>query len=490
MSVGTIIDSIVNQLLQYDLDGTNIVVNAQNSDITLSLIKSFYKTKIISIVEDETNLKKKILLLNAKLPAIRGKIEKINIDLTQKNIIYADIVKYISEQMIKINSLIIKSFTTETSLAEMNMLYEETSKLESNLITMCSQIKTSFSLQYENIIIARVNEQITGIDQCIEKICEEETYDVNEEVLVSYGTIAQLLKGMVGKFDKITNSNVKTLLANKIISSYLLYTKVFINQNTSNDINMLMISTIGKIKDLLIGDKFIIGYGEKKEITNVYRKYGDLENSIRYKIVSCYTIPIHEILLSCAASHSYTDCPNKIRNVLNKITFSNKINESNVIFVWNDIINTLVNSLIKSFIEYENIFTTDFISVADIVTGELIDVVALVFPKMEAGELVTYKTSIFSKTKTFIRFIKLCVSEQQELKKGDTKEMNQQFIKDFDKLKDEFAHLNAEFEKYCDGGTLFDYLKKMKGKSMSKLGDKKRTMESVGKKIVNVIKKF
>lgn len=59
MSVGTIIDSIVNQLLQYDIDGTEMSVSVQNVDITLSLIKSFYKTKIISIIEDEKNPKKR-----------------------------------------------------------------------------------------------------------------------------------------------------------------------------------------------------------------------------------------------------------------------------------------------------------------------------------------------------------------------------------------------------------------------------------------------
>ena len=41
----------------------SMIINIQNMDITLSLIKSFYKTKIISLLESEQNSKKKILML-------------------------------------------------------------------------------------------------------------------------------------------------------------------------------------------------------------------------------------------------------------------------------------------------------------------------------------------------------------------------------------------------------------------------------------------
>jgi hypothetical protein len=489
MSVGTIIDSIVNQLLQYDTEGTEMPVNTQNMDITVSLIKSFYKTKIISVVEDEPNPKKRIVMLNIKLPSINQKIEGIKIDPLQKNIIYADIIKYISDQMNKINTIIIKGFVPETPLMDINFLYDETNKLENNLISMCSQIKTSFSSQYELILITKIKEKISTIDQTLEKICYDETYNLLEDVLVSYILVCQVLENMVNKYDKITNKNVKVLLANKIISSYGLYAKVCAVEQKNIDASMLILCTTGKIKDTIIKDKFIVLNADKKEKSIVYKKYDDIENVLRNKIVSSYTTPINDIIKSCTTISSYSEIPTKIKNILCKIMFYNKINESIVILVWNDIVNSIVINLIKSFMECENVFSTEFISVADITIGELMDTVMTYFPRMEKGEITSYKANVFSRINAFIRFVKLCVSEKQEVKKGETKETKIQFEKDFEKIKNDFGYNNADFEEYCGGMSLFDYLKQLRDKKLTKQ-DPKFGPKSMGKKIVDVIKKF
>lgn len=358
-------------------------------------------------------------MLNIKLPLINQKIEGIKIELLQKNIIYADIVKYISEQINKINISIIKDISPETSLMDINFMYEETSKLENHLITMCSQINTSFSIQYESILISKIKEKINIVDQLLEKVYAGETYELSGEMLISYDSFCQTLETMINKFDKISNKNVKILLANKIISSYGSYIKVFSTEQKSNDVNMLMLCTIRKIKDTIIRDKFIITNADKKEKSLLYKKYDDLGNSIKNKVVCSYTTPLNEIIKSC----QYSNCPEKIKSILSKITFYSKIDESVVILIWNDIVNFIVTNLIKSFMECENLFTTEFISVADLTVGELMDITMMYFPKMERGEVISYRANVFSRIKAFIRFVKLCVSEKQESKKGETKEM-------------------------------------------------------------------
>ena len=503
-SVGNIIDSTFNQLLKYDSDDVEFVVNPQNIDISLSLIKSFYKTKIITIIGNEPNPKKKIMTLNVKILEINEKINRIKIDPIAKNIVYGDIVTYVSEQMSKINTQILKKIVPETSLTEINMYYDETCLVEKNLMLMCSKIKTSFALEYENIIICKIKENFVEIDKSIDKICEGERYELTEEILSSYTFFCKILEAMVIQYNKISSQNVKMLLVSKVISSHNMYLKVCMIDTKDNNVNMLILSTIAKIKKLIFKDEFIGSFGNKNDISSLYSKCDSIENVIKNKIISQHIKPISEILKSCSSKYSdeisrqdilsYAECPKKINGVLSKIIFSDKINEQIVMTIWNDFINALIINLIQSFIDCGNIFSTDFISIAEVVSGDIIEIITKLIPKIDERDLIIYRTSIFSKIKTFIKFIKLCVSEN-DIKKNDKKESIQQFQKDFENLKDDFTLLNIDFEEYCSGITLFDYLKQMREKDALKLRNTKHTRngsrdgQTLRRGLANVMKK-
>jgi len=469
MSISTIIDEIMRQLLEWDAGYGEFNINPDNLNIIIPLIKNFYKTKVMSLVEDEYNNKKKILIMNLKLPQINQKISLLKIDLPQKNIIFADVVKYVSDKMIKINESIIKEFTNETNIDTVNAIYEESIKLENTLLSMSQQIKFSFSFQYEEIIVKKINDRLKEIDLIIEKICDDEKFEIDGPLLKSYYELVGVVKQILKKYDHISSKEVKCILANKIVLVHSMYLKICDKEMKNNDEYLLILSTVDKIKDLLSKDKYIGDFSNKKETTILYQKYDLIFKNLKQKIVSSYVIPINEIIKSCCLSKDYTCCNKKIKDHLTKITFNNNIDNSFIVLIWNDIVSLIFINLINSFVEYSDIFTTQFVTDVDIIIGELTATIVSLFPKT-SQEYSSHNAIEFNKIKTFINFLKISLSEVEEIKKGIKQG---QFNKDFEQLKKDFELLNKDFISYYGGKTLYDYLMIMKDYNLQKIKSKK-----------------